>query len=118
MRKSSLLLMLLITTPVWACETYEECISTAERLAPGTTFQSQNNTIKSEIMTKDEMYLKAIAIKLDEISKKLDQPNQADINALKEIYCHENPPGLNWSDKANKRHWEVCGDGRPWEEVK
>lgn len=77
MKPSLILITLLLSTcPVWGCESYEECMKeaeTAELFHNGQIVDRETH----QIWAMEEMRLrnKAIAFKLDEISKKLDKPN-------------------------------------------
>lgn len=61
-----------------ACENYEDCMQKGAYTVPGLSLGvARNGMAFSETYTKETAYLKAIAYKLDEISKKLDnRPNK------------------------------------------
>lgn len=69
--KLALLLLLLLPSPAMACESYEECMGDASSFSDGVTFGRGNFATPAQ--SNQTMFLKAIAYKLDEISKKLDK---------------------------------------------
>jgi hypothetical protein len=67
MRHIIIAALLLTSAPAMACESYEECMETGDNYAG-----RRIGPIASLQEIKSAEYLKAIAYKLDEISKKLD----------------------------------------------
>lgn len=71
--KPLLFLCLLITTPAWAdCGSYERCMDTSYSCSEGRGF-FQKNCEETVRECKAQDVQKAIAYKLDEISKNLDR---------------------------------------------
>lgn len=80
-----LVVRLIITTPAWACDSYEDCmkqVSTVEYDCHESPFGKCYHNVPS-----DNNLLQAIAYKLDEISKKMDKPEPT---YIKTTPCVEN----------------------------
>lgn len=89
-----------------ACESYEECVQIGESLAHGVSFQSNNNEKYSEQVTKESCYLKAIAYKLDEISKKLNNSKNDcyDLSKMKKMSQEDCDKEISQNLTINKKY--------------
>lgn len=66
--------ILLIAGKASACESFEECMNPPEK-TQAVLSNGPVETLSISILEQEPNYLKAIALKLDDISKKLDRGN-------------------------------------------
>lgn len=109
--KKLLLIFLLVATPVWACDSYKDCMEKGE-------YQSRNTFDEQMLDSSARGYLKAIAYKLDEISKKLDKDNAADSIVIADdgTACHRNTINFERELYAHSKACMEPKDGS-WEKI-
>lgn len=96
MKRLLIIPMLLVSSVVGACKSYDECMDLyGQKSAPWPKTDEQ----------RDLAVKRAIAFKLDEISKKLGDPNKFSINC--KCDCPD-PPSF---DHTGEDGWKKCPDG-------